>query len=436
VAINIRSGEALAARGQEENPTASAVLKDVVSMHAQEAASLCDTRMAQLRLPHVNLDALARLDERIKAHLDGLSVARAHAWSALDAELQESSTGAAFAAAVRAIEGGERESLQRLQAYQTTPARQGWAAAFGWVERRSLQGIVRDLLKSAHPTNRLAGLSACAMHRLDPGLQTGPWLSDPDAPVRARALRAVGELGLYELASRGSAVMSEENPECRFWAAWSAVLTGSRGRALDVVSGTASDAQAPHRLRAFRLMLQVMDTAHAHVTLQSIARDPAQLWWLIQGSGIVGDVTYVPWLVGHMATPEMARSAGEAFTLITGADLDALQLWRQQPEDFESGPSENPDDESVEMDRDEGLMWPDQQKVNQWWGANSKRFTSGTRYFLGAPVTREHCIDVLKNGYQRQRILAAHYLCLLEPGTPLFNTSAPAWRQQKLLAQM
>ena len=60
----------------------------------------------------------------------------------------------------------------------------------------------------------------------------------------------------------------------------------------------------------------------------------------------------------------------------------------------------------------------------------------GTRYFMGAPVTREHCIDVLKNGYQRQRILAAHYLCLLEPGTPLFNTSAPAWRQQRLLADM
>jgi hypothetical protein len=37
---------------------------------------------------------------------------------------------------------------------------------------------------------------------------------------------------------------------------------------------------------------------------------------------------------------------------------------------------------------------------------------------------------------QRQRILAAHYLCLLDPGTPLFNTSAPAWRQQRWLAKM
>jgi uncharacterized protein (TIGR02270 family) len=88
------------------------------------------------------------------------------------------------------------------------------------------------------------------------------------------------------------------------------------------------------------------------------------------------------------------------------------------------------------MDADEGLMWPDQQKVEKWWAANGPRFQKGTRYFIGAPVTHEHCIDVLRNGYQRQRILAAHYLSLLNPGTPLFNTSAPAWRQQKLLAQM
>ena len=88
------------------------------------------------------------------------------------------------------------------------------------------------------------------------------------------------------------------------------------------------------------------------------------------------------------------------------------------------------------MDPDDGLPWPDVQKIEAWWHANGTHFQKGTRYFMGQPVTREHCIDVLKNGYQRQRILAAHYLCLLEPGTPLFNTSAPAWRQQRLLAAM
>lgn len=43
---------------------------------------------------------------------------------------------------------------------------------------------------------------------------------------------------------------------------------------------------------------------------------------------------------------------------------------------------------------------------------------------------------LLREGFQRQRIAAAEYLCLLQPGTPLFYTSAPAWRQKRWLAKM
>ena len=138
----------------------------------------------------------------------------------------------------------------------------------------------------------------------------------------------------------------------------------------------------------------------------------------------------------HMTDDQVARVAGEAFSVITGSVLDRDGLDRPPPENFESGPNEDPDDPNVEMDPDDGLPWPDPDRIKDWWAKNGGRFQPGERYFMGAPVTREHCIDVLKNGYQRQRILAAHYLCLLDPGTPLFNTSAPAWRQQRLLAEM
>jgi uncharacterized protein (TIGR02270 family) len=194
--------------------------------------------------------------------------------------------------------------------------------------------------------------------------------------------------------------------------------------------------EGAYKARAFRLALQAMSLGAAHRVLQDLAQDPKQLRWLIQGSGIVGDPVYVPWLIGHMDKNETARVSGEAFSFLTGLDLALLDLERKPPEDFESGPNDDPDDPNVEMDADDGLPWPDPRKIEAWWAANGSRFQPGTRYFMGAPVTREHCIAVMKNGYQRQRILAAHYLCLLDPGTPLFNTSAPAWRQQRLLAKM
>jgi len=137
-----------------------------------------------------------------------------------------------------------------------------------------------------------------------------------------------------------------------------------------------------------------------------------------------------------MTNEKTARLGGESFTLITGADLDGEQLERKPPKEFESGPNDDPDDPNVEMDEDDGLPWPDAAKIERWWAANGGRFQKGMRHFMGAPVTRERCMDVLKKGCQRQRIMAAQYLCLLEPGTLLFNTSAPAWRQQRLLAKM
>ncbi|MCK7582576.1 MAG: hypothetical protein MZV65_48050 [Chromatiales bacterium] len=66
---------------------------------------------------------------------------------------------------------------------------------------------------------------------------------------------------------------------------------------------------------------------------------------------------------------------------------------------------------------------------------NRHRFPAGVRHFMGEPPNPENCRRVLRDGYQRQRIAAALYLALLRPGTPLFPTSAPAWRQKRWLAQ-
>jgi uncharacterized protein (TIGR02270 family) len=160
------------------------------------------------------------------------------------------------------------------------------------------------------------------------------------------------------------------------------------------------------------------------------------LQWTIAGSGIVGDPGYVDWLIDLMGNDDSARAAGEAFSLITGADFTAATLDRPRPESMETAPDDHTKQPNLDHGSDDGLPWPDQQKVKEWWTENRTRFAKGRRYFMGQPVTREHCTNVLKNGYQRQRILAAHYLCLLEPGTPLFNSSAPAWRQKRLLAAM
>jgi len=417
------------------SPQRSMAVRIVLEQHAQDAAILHSARTNLTGAPHVRLRHLLRFDERLEAHLDGLAEAGEEAWPVCEAALEEAPAGAVFTAVVRALSDRRPDRLGRLLALPA--ALPGTArellSAFGWLEADALRGVVAELLASPEARARVTGIAACAMHRVDPGLIARRCLEDPDPAVRARAWRTAGEIGKRELVSTAAAAMEHEDPACRFWAAWSAVLLGDKQRGLEVIAGLAS-VPGPFRPRAFQLAVQAMGVTAAHELLQAVAGDPASTRWLIRGSGLAGDAGYVRWLMDFMADDRFARLAGEAFSFITGADLAWLDLERKPPENFDPGPNDDPNDPNVDMDEDEGLPWPDRGRIEAWWQVNGRRFQTGVRYFMGEPLNPDHCLRVLKDGYQRQRRAAALYLSLLNPGTHLFEWRAPARRQQRLLA--
>jgi uncharacterized protein (TIGR02270 family) len=135
------------------------------------------------------------------------------------------------------------------------------------------------------------------------------------------------------------------------------------------------------------------------------------------------------WLIQQMSVPENARAAGEAFSMITGVDLAYEDLETDRPEGFEAGPTDEPDDENVEMDPDEDLPWPDAELVDKWWGSNRGRFANGQRYFLGGPAAEPAWRSGLAGGFQRQRHAAALELALAIPESVLLEVRAPGFRQ-------
>jgi uncharacterized protein (TIGR02270 family) len=408
----------------------------VIHQHAEDAACLHAIRTRLTASSHAKLRELRRFDDRLAAHLDGLIVAGAYAWPHCAAALTAPTASAVFAAAVPAIERKEPERLNHLYALaEAIPeARPGLVSAFGWVDQQQLRGIVAALLASSNSFQRLIGVKVCAIHRVDARLRDA--ISRASNPIlHSRALRASGELGQLEQLPACLRALGEESLETRFWAAWSAVMLGNRGVALETLTNL-SEIPKLLKARAFHLALQAMDQESAHTWLRELGQNPENARLLIQGSGLAGVPTYVSWLIRQMSDLKIARLAGEAFSLITGLDLAHGDLKRKPPEGAGAGPNDDPTDANVAIDEDDGLPWPDAERISRWWEANGSRFTPGSRYFLGSPVTRENCLQVLKEGFQRQRILAAHYLCLLEPGTVLFEWRAPAFRQQRLLAAM
>lgn len=409
----------------------------VVSQHVEDAAAIRSTRTHLVSAPHVKLLHLGRSDERLAAHLDGVAVAGEFGAQLATAALESPGVGQVFVATVGAIQAGPSAGLDKLfSLVEAVPdARKGFTSAFGWVSKDTLKGTASALLNAAGPFRKLVGITACALHRVDPGAALNAAISSSDALVRARSLRCAGEVGRRDQSPACIERLNDEDPACAFWAAWSAVLFGERGQALDSLRALGMS-PGPHRDRALQMALKILSNQDALSLLRALAPDPANQRMLIQAAGITGDPVYLPWLIKQMAEEKVTRLAGESFSFITGLNLAYLDLERKPPEAVELGPTDNPEDADVAMDADDSLPWPDQAKIQKWWDANKGRFQPSVRYFMGEPVNIDNCKRVLREGYQRQRIAAALYLSLLQPGTPLFPTSAPAWRQKRWLAKM
>lgn len=84
----------------------------------------------------------------------------------------------------------------------------------------------------------------------------------------------------------------------------------------------------------------------------------------------------------------------------------------------------------MDSDEDSALAGPEK---NPGLVAREGGPVSPRKPLPGGPATIEQCRKVLLEGYQRQRIAAALELAGLQPGSPLFETRAPGWRQQKQL---
>jgi uncharacterized protein (TIGR02270 family) len=427
------------------------VLLPVLGQHLEEVSSLLQRRQVLLTAPHLTLYALMAADRRLAAHLDGLAEGRDEALALVKQAFCGGDDEVVFALTVHALSHQDANLLKTLvgRAQAAPAACMGLLAALGWVSASALTGVVRALLGSTVSEHRIWGLAACAMHRIDPGPILTQATRDADTRVRAQAWRTAGDLGRRDLSDAAqqllmgpqsaSPVADEQAMVCRA-AAWALALwglsdTGSAHLALTTRQpGQPLPGEDAHRLACMAAPIDWgRDQVRALANLAESNRIHKRR--MLRMAGWVGDPQVMPWLIHHMADDAWSRLAGEAFCMIAGADLDKLQLYRMQPEGVDFGPTEDPEDENVAMDEDDGLMWPDALKVQDWWKANSARFTPGQRYLVGEPPSVAHCLRVLRHGYQRQRIMAAEYLCLLRPGSKLFPVAAPAWRQSRWLAE-
>lgn len=369
--------------------------------------------------PHYDAEKLTELKERLEAQLDGLLSSEENGWVAVLERISDNPMpGDIFTSSWLAIESTDSNRLDTVLQTITKPNHAPeLASALTWFSFDRARPFCERLLSSSSPLLQLAGLSTYAASRKNPNNYLGEALQNPDPLLRCCALKMIGELNLRDKLQIAKKHFSDEDPVCAFRAAWSASL-------LEDKSAIKTLLQFVDRIFSFAdeavmMAVRKAGSQNGPAIIHELTKMPDKLRWAVMGAGALGDVTNIPWLLDMMKQTGHSRVAGEAFSTITGFDIVNSHMDTDAPEDFEETPSDDLDDERVDLDADHFLPWPDVNKIRTWWEEHCSEFVPGSRYLCGKPINTEALYWIIRNGYQRQRYAASIELMALNPGIAL-----------------
>jgi uncharacterized protein (TIGR02270 family) len=140
---------------------------NIIEQHAEEVAFLWLLYSQELEAPSPNPDELAKLKQRINAHLKGLTVAGEEGWNCCVKALEtHQEAGEVFAASMLAIHSADKAQLETvLQAVEAAPeTAKGVIAALVWHSFEITKPIVDQLHASESPTRKKIGSAAYALN--------------------------------------------------------------------------------------------------------------------------------------------------------------------------------------------------------------------------------------------------------------------------------
>lgn len=392
---------------------------------AENAAFLWLLRSMAVNQSNYSPADLMVLEQRVDAQLDGLMVSPEESWEICAEAMALEQAGEIFAAAVVAFRSGDINKIQQavVAGVANDQTLQGLTSALGWLPDEVVHPWMKRFLTSKDLNHKHVALAVCGARREDPREYLTAILQREDClehkKLYACALRLIGELKRFDLLPALRIAQKVEHPDIAFWSNWSAILLGDIS-CVDNLRETVMQ-EGPHQARALQICFRVLPVEVAREWINSMAKNPALIRPIIKATAILGDPYAVPWLIGQMQVPALARLAGEAFTSITGIYLEENNLALETLPAQEPLPSDDPEDAEVAMDRDEHLAYPDVDKISAVWQHHQQRFISGQRYFLGQIPSIEQLQAVFAQASQGYRAAAALELSLLDANQFLLN---------------
>lgn len=397
--------------------------KHIYEQLFEDASFLWILHSAAANRPNYCLHDLAELEQRINRQLAALMTMPELTWDLCLEFMPQQQPEYLFVAAFFAFNNQDIQQIQQCveQGLVDAAGTKALASALAWLPSEVSQPWLKKFLVSKDLQHKHLAIWACSLRREDPFEYLAPIVNRTDcrayAPLFARALRLIGELKYRNLMPILPAAIQSDNDDIKFWALWAMILLGDKSAAQQLQSFVFESND--YQLLAINVAFSVLPNTDAQQWINSLAKNPDNRRLVIMAAASLGDPLVCDWLIGQMQNPITARLAGEAFTQITGMDLIAHKVAAQEA-DQNKIPNDE-DDEAEEYFEDEGLPYPDAEKIAALWANSKHQFTFGARYFMGQFPEREALKKTYIEGTQRQRKVAALELALLDIDQPLLN---------------
>jgi len=358
------------------------LLRDVLEEHLDELQFLWQLRRDAVRSPERTRADVDRLDARIRAHANGLLVARGELGELLGPSLASDEAPAAFAAGFVLLRTGEEGARAVLDAFRAAGpgGREGLAEALAFGEARYAREELASLASSDDPSLAVAAATALALGRGAAPPDVTRLLGESDPAVRAAAWRLVpyqARAPRPELLRKG---LDDPDPgvarEAAVAAAWfrsPLALEASRERA----AGARDDAG-----EWLRLLAVLGEEGDVSGVLAGSAKGTAAGRGASgpRALGALGHPRAVELLLEAMGDEDPARAAaaGAAFRKVTGFDAAGETRVALRPD----GP---PPDDFDEEFLDEVTL-PDAQQARAFWASARGKLAGGKRWYYGVDV--------------------------------------------------
>jgi len=279
-----------------------------------------------------------------------------------------------------------------------------------------VQPFIDTLLVHENSLARIAAITATGFFNKDIDHKLlRRYLNDTKTVIVA-TLKIIGQNKIHTCDDTVLKFLTHDNELLRFQAAYTGCLLDLK-TAIPVLKHFCFE-ETPYLRTAIGLVYYVVnasDISDAFARIQKSDFSPRIKAHNIAMAGLPDNIAI---LLEWMKDPEYAPIAGEAFSFITGVDIEEDDLSIIDVELCES--QEAPLAQKRKKDRwtegyEDDLPWPDPDLVSMWWRANRHNFQNGTRYLAGKTLTEENLQEILKEGTQTQRITASLILATQNP---------------------